>query len=658
MYTTQRFLHATCVKCRWGATFVVLLAILSAGRAEETVVWDMAALGRLDKTNKAYTIVEGRVSVDLVSGKELCPTGLGHLASGMNPVREIAIRHEVGAAGEYTLQVVWDPGGSGTEQFEVLSKGQSAGKSALVNGEKQPGKQQESRFGLHLVKGANDLVIRYLSGDGLNIGSIRLKAGPPEAQRPIAAATPADGQAAHVDTREAAPSPAVQDSPAADEDPSAEPGKVIWDMNDLGRFDATNRAYPIDKGHVRVDVASETSRCPSGLGQIGEGREAVEEVAIKYKAAQAGDCWLHIVWNPGGSGVEQYEVSGNGALAVKSRRVNAELAPEQEVRQAFRFAGVKGANEIVLRYLSGDGLHFTRMALTTSAAPLVNQTISSELKWPTLKAFSKECGEQGVLLEDEHVRLFAPKRREHDARIVFPYLVKAYDELYKITGVHTPYKLSVYNFTKGNPNGWGGTGTETGTIEYSEEVLDLVHQPEWQRYGVPHVAGYIEEMAHNFVNASRTKFGWEMIGWNLGARVTEIVAGNPLHRNLLDATRKEQAATFRRYRAAGNTFPADLPYNLCDRIHAYVLWECEKAYGDNYWRNFFAEIRKESGRLNATVPGDEYANNNYRCAITVECFDRLKGTDFKKRLAEAGISATVDISSLHPKDPKWNRKLK
>lgn len=641
-----------------GGTLVALLAAIAAAGAGDVVVWDMEALGRLDKTNRAYTIVEGRVTVDLVSGKELCPTGLGHIASGRDPVREIAIRQSIASAGEYTLQVNWDPGGQGEEQFEVLSNGQSAGKSAVVNGEKQANKEQKSRFGMRLAKGSNDIVIRYVSGDGLNISDIVLKAGPPEAQSPLVAPEPSGAKATPAVTGETTDASEESKSLAADEDPSAESGKTVWDMNELGRFDPTNRAYPIKNGRVVVDVASETSLCPTGLGQIGEGREAVREVSIKYKAAEAGEYWLHVVWNPGGSGTEQFEVSGNGAPAIESRRVNAELAPEKDVAQAFKIAGVEGANEIVLRYLSGDGLHITRLALTTSAAPLTGQTISSDLKWPTLKAFEKECGEPGMLLENEHVRLFAPKRRERDARIVFPYLVKAYNELYKITGVHTRYKVSVYNFTKGNPNGWGGTGTEACTIEYSEETLDLATQPEWQRFHVPHVAGYIEEMAHNFVNASRAKFGWEMIGWNLGAKVTEIVAPNPIHQNLVNDTRRGQASTFRRYKEAGNTFPRNLPYDQCDRIHAYVLWECEKAYGDSFWRDFFTQIRKDSARLNATVPGGDDQNNNYRCAITVDCFDRLKGTNFKKRLAEAGISATVDISSLHPKNPKWNRKLK
>jgi hypothetical protein len=591
--------------------------LISVCRAEETIVWDMAGLGRLDKTNKEYEIAGGRVEVDLVSGRTLCPSGLGHIASGMDPVREIAIRHDVGVAGEYTLQVNWDPGGQGEEQFEVFSNGKPAGKSALVNGEEAPYKEQKARFGLHLAKGANDLVIKYLSGDGLSIKNIVLKAGPPEAQTPIiepqAAGAPATGTA----VRESATAPEEPEGPAADEDPSAAPGKVIWDMNDLGRFDATDQAYPIDKGRVTVDVASDSSLCPTGLGEIVGNREPVKEISIKYEAAEAGDSWLHVVWNPGGSGTEQFEVAGDGAPAVKSRRINAESAPDKDVAQAFKFAGVKGANEINLRYLSGDGLHFRRMALTTSAAPLTNQTIAATLKWPTVAAFGKECGEPGILLEGEHVRMFAPKRKANEARRIFPYLVAAYDELYKITGVHTRYKVNVYSFTEGNPNGWGGTGTESCTIEYSEKNLDLLQQQEWQRFGIPHVSGYIEEMAHNFVNASRAKFGWEMIGWNLGARVTEIVAGNAIHQKQVEETRKGQAETFRRYRAAGNTFPADLPYNQCDRIHAYVLWECEKAYGDNFWRDFFAEIRKEGARLNAAVPGGEDENNNYRCRITV-----------------------------------------
>src|SRR6185503_13569979 len=125
-----------------------------------------------------------------------------------------------------------------------------------------------------------------------------------------------------------------------------------------------------------------------------------------------------------------------------------------------------------------------------------------------------------------NVLFFVPKRREREARIVFPYLVKAYDALYEIVGVHTDYRMAVYAFPKGNPNGWGGTSE--CSIEYDDSSLVLTNQPEWTRYRVPHVSGYIEEMAHNFVHATRAQFGWEMVGWTLGAEVSPKVAGNPI----------------------------------------------------------------------------------------------------------------------------------
>ena len=389
---------------------------------EETVVWDMKALGRLDKTNKAYEIVSGRVSVDLVSGKTLCPSGLGPLASGMANVEEIAIHYEVSEAGEYTLQVTWDPGGSGQEQFEVFSNGKPAATSEVVDGGKTPERETKTRVALTLAKGAQDAVIHRLSGDGLNIRNIALKAGPPEAQN----------QPAATETPETSPESARRDEAAegltetgpcpTDEDPSAAPGKVIWDMNELGRFDATDKAYPIKDGRVSVDINSDRSLCPTGLGSIASNRPDVREISMRYKADEAGECFLHVAWDPGGSGEEQFEALANGRTAGKSRLVFAEKTPNARVGSAFKFRAAKGANEIVLRYLSGNGLHFKRLALTTSVAPLASQTFAVTLKWPTLAAFSKECGEPGVVIDSEHVRLFAPKRREKDAQIVMPTL--------------------------------------------------------------------------------------------------------------------------------------------------------------------------------------------------------------------------------------------
>ena len=175
---------------------------------------------------------------------------------------------------------------------------------------------------------------------------------------------------------------------------------------------------------------------------------------------------------------------------------------------------------------------------------------------------------------------------------------------------------------------------------------------------VPHLSGYIEEMAHNFDDATHEEFGWEMIGWTLGMKVTQKIADNPILARSLADTRLGEAETFARYMQAGCTFPADLPGNLVDRIHAHILWQCEQQYGPAFWEDYFAEVHKILGPLaDAVKAGDGDAIRNARYRITIECFDRLPGVDFKKLLVDSGISLNVDVKSLHPTQPGWNRKL-
>jgi len=63
--------------------------------------------------------------------------------------------------------------------------------------------------------------------------------------------------------------------------------------------------------------------------------------------------------------------------------------------------------------------------------------------YTTAQAFSKAIGKPAVMLDSPNVSLLAPKAREQAAAIVMPYLVRAYDELYKIVGVHTKYQILV-----------------------------------------------------------------------------------------------------------------------------------------------------------------------------------------------------------------------
>lgn len=211
------------------------------------------------------------------------------------------------------------------------------------------------------------------------------------------------------------------------------------------------------------------------------------------------------------------------------------------------------------------------------------------------------------------------------------------------------------SFSKGFPGVRGGTSG--CVIKYTDENLDLASQSEWKQYHVPHVSGYIEEMAHSFAHATGAEFGWEMIGWSISAKVSEIVAPNPIHQRQVAQTRHGQAQTHRRYMATGQTFPTDLPGDQADRIHAYLLRKCELQYGPDFWTDFFKEVRQERPALFAPEAQGESAGLNVRYRITVECLDRLPGLNFKKLLEENGISATIAIQSLKPTSPGWNRKL-
>jgi hypothetical protein len=296
-------------------------------------------------------------------------------------------------------------------------------------------------------------------------------------------------------------------------------------------------------------------------------------------------------------------------------------------------------------------------ATAIRAAPTASQpapaALNPGLKYPTLASYQKAIKEPGILLDSPFVRLFAPKARTNEAEIIFPYLVRAYDELYRITGRGTRSRIVVYHFPPGHPDAKGGTSE--CTIWYDYGNLDLADQPEWTRYHVPHVAGYIEEMAHNFVDAARVQFGWEMIGWSLGVKVAQKVANNPILARQIQETRQGQLQTYQLYRRADCVFPKDIAPNLCDRIHARILFEAELKYGPNFWPDFFAQVR---GQYDALVQAGEQggdAGRNARYRITIDCFDKLDKVHFKDMLKQAKMSLTTDVKSLHPTQEGWDR---
>ena len=433
---------------------------------------------------------------------------------------------------------------------------------------------------------------------------------------------------------------------------------TVWDIGYNEQFDRTNKAYVIDHGLVTIDMAGEPLNCPTGLGHLASGRDKVKQIRFVFQHKHPGDYWLHISWDPGGSGKEQFEVFCNGTKVGTSHlRIGSE-EPNRTDSERFQLNLVDGQNSLMLNHLSGDGLRFERIVLANTIA--VPATINPKLKFCTLKSYENQIKEAGVLIDGLCVRMYAPKNRASQARIIFGYLEKAYDELYSIVGVHPEYKIVVYHFPPGDTEGWGGTSN--CTLWYGYKNLDLESFEEWKVHRVPHVSGYVEEMAHNFVSATGAQFGWEMIGWTISAKVLQKISANPTLREHIKDARQKQAETFRRYRALGNTFPADLEPNLCDRIHAHILWLCERQYGPAFWPDFFAEIAKQREQLIRAGAGEGTADErrNKRYQITVECFDRIcrrKGIDFKGNLTRYGISLMVDVKSLYPEEPGWNRKL-
>lgn len=436
-------------------------------------------------------------------------------------------------------------------------------------------------------------------------------------------------------------------------DAAAETGK-IWDVGDQGRFDNTNKRVSMDGNRVVVSLDDEDSLCPRELGGEGPGRKRITEILFRYNARSAQGCWLHIAWLPGESGKEQFEVLFNNKLIGKSKLVDAVETHGRRNWECFNLEQQAGANEISVRHVSGDGLQFDCLVLAASAERPV--PVRPFPKTPTLKAYEKEIGEEAVVLDDRYVRICAPKRWEKEAGIILQYLAKAYDELYRIAGLHTEYKIIVYHFPKLHPYCAGGTSK--CTIRYSYENLDLESRVEWQQHRVPHVAGYIEEMAHNFVASSMAVFGWEMVGWSICQEACAKVAANPIHTKRILRSREVQKETYQRYVEGGFTVPKDIPSNLSDRIHAHILWEFRREYGPLFWHDFFAAVREREDDLRAAKcirPDTEARDARYR--ITVDCFDSVTAGEFRKMLNKSRISLTHEVTPIDARDPGWNRKF-
>lgn len=144
----------------------------------------------------------------------------------------------------------------------------------------------------------------------------------------------------------------------------------------------------------------------------------------------------------------------------------------------------------------------------------------------SLTKYKSRIGEPGLLIEDNNLQMWVPKRYEEHSRVIFTYLQEGYKAQSKIFGGEDmPVKFSVEHYPPGSPYMWGGTDGR-GTIGYGYQNLED-NSPEWLLYGVPHVGGYYEEMAHCFVMDLLNDHFYETLGMMIGMETSLRAAWNP-----------------------------------------------------------------------------------------------------------------------------------
>jgi len=181
---------------------------------------------------------------------------------------------------------------------------------------------------------------------------------------------------------------------------------------------------------------------------------------------------------------------------------------------------------------------------------------------------------------------------EEHSRVIFSYLQSGYEVLREMFGGHDmPVKFSVEHYPPGSPYAWGGTDAR-GTIQYSYSNLED-DTPEWNQYGIPHVAGYYEEMAHSFVYDLGLKRGYyETLGMMIGGETALRAAWNPHTQQVTDDGYQAFAASTDYYLEHDACEP-DISENIClTRILAHIFkTEVVDVYGWEALSNAFAIIQ-------------------------------------------------------------------
>lgn len=238
----------------------------------------------------------------------------------------------------------------------------------------------------------------------------------------------------------------------------------------------------------------------------------------------------------------------------------------------------------------------------------------------SMNVYEERIGESGLLLEGPNLQMWVPQRYSEHGQVVFEYLQKGYPIISELLGGYKlPYKLSVEHYPRESEY-WSGGTRGIGTIEYDYTNLEG-NSPEWTKYEVPHVVGYYEEMAHNFIWQIGAPGFYETLGMMTGVETALRAAWNPHVQAHADWVYQVCADTHSYYREHNVGQPDLTPNIWLTRVLVHIFKsEVVDTYGWQALSQAFADMQREG------LPLQKY-NSDHKNGAFLNILSHVTATD-------------------------------